>query len=456
MRVAERKFFGEPIGLAYLAFTEAWERFSFYGMSALLVLYMTQTLLLPGHVEHVAGFAAFHAAIQSVTGPLSTQALASMIYGLYSGLIYFTPILGGLLADRVLGARRTVVIGAILMSAGHIAMAFDVSFLVALLLLIVGCGCLKGNISAQVGALYDREDDTGRTRAFAIFSVGINVGAVAGPLACGLLAQIYGWHAGFAAAGVLMLLALVTYLSGLKHLTEPARRAPEQAPKAPLTGEEWRTIALLTGVIAITIFQSISYYQISDIGLIWIHQKVDLTTPLGPVPVSWFSSLDSFSSIVCVPPLFALWRWQDRHGGEPDDLGKIGLGAAICAASALVAAAGSALAGDGKIGVIWPLVSFFGMGIAFLYYWPTILALVSRRAPAQVNGAMLGMVFLSLFVSNITMGWVGGFYERMSPAGFWVLDAAIGFVGVLAVALLRLPLRGGLGLAPAKADPVRS
>jgi proton-dependent oligopeptide transporter, POT family len=454
--VAERKFFGEPIGLAYLAFTEAWERFSFYGMSALLVLYMSQTLLLPGHVEHVAGFAAFHTAIQGVTGPLSTQALASMIYGLYSGLIYFTPILGGLLADRVLGARRTVVIGAILMSAGHLAMAFDASFLVALLLLIAGCGCLKGNISAQVGALYDREDDAGRTRAFAIFSVGINVGAVVGPLTCGLLAQIYGWHAGFAAAGVLMLMGLATYLSGLRHFAEPARRAPDQAQHAPMTGEDWRTIALLTGVIAITIFQSISYYQISDIGLIWINQKVDLATPLGRVPVSWFSSLDSFSSIVCVPPLFALWRWQARRGGEPDDLGKIGIGAAICTASALIAAAGSTLAGSGEISVIWPLVSFFGMGVAFLYYWPTILALVSRRAPAKVNGAMLGMVFLSLFFSNITMGWVGGFYEKMSPAAFWTLDAAIGFAGVLAVAALRLPLGGALGVGVAKPAPLES
>ncbi|HEX4181238.1 MAG TPA: peptide MFS transporter [Caulobacteraceae bacterium] len=448
--MAERKFFGEPIGLAYLAFTEAWERFSFYGMSALVVLYMTETLLLPGHVEHVAGFAAFRAAIQGVTGPLSTQALASMIYGLYSGLIYFTPILGGLLADRVLGARWTVAIGAVLMSAGHLAMAFDASFLIALLLLIVGCGCLKGNISAQVGALYGREDDGGRTRAFAIFSIGINVGAVAGPLACGLLAQIYGWSVGFGVAGVLMLAALATYLAGLKHFAEPVRRQKGHEPKVPLTAGDWRTIALLVGVIAITIFQSTSYYQISDIGLIWIRQKVDLSTPLGPVPVSWFNSVDSFSSIIFVPPLFALWRWQARRGGEPDDLGKLGLGAAICAASALVAAAGSALAGSGRMSVLWPLVSFFGMGVAFLYYWPTLLALVSRRAPAQVNGAMLGVVFLSLFFSNITMGWVGGFYEKMSPAAFWTLDAAIGFAGVLAVAALRLPLGGGLGIGAAK------
>ncbi|HEX4182269.1 MAG TPA: peptide MFS transporter [Caulobacteraceae bacterium] len=450
--MSERRFFGQPIGLGYLAFTEAWERFSFYGMGALVVLYMTQTLLLPGHVEHVAGFAALRTVIQSVTGPLSIQATASIIYGLYSGLVYFTPLVGGLIADRLLGARATVVIGAVLMSAGHIAMAFDVSFLLALLLLIVGCGCLKGNISAQVGSLYNREDDGGRTRGFAIFSVGINVGAVTGPLLCGLLAQIWGWHAGFAAAGVLMVAGLITYLAGLKHLPAPPPRQERNVEARTLTAAERRTVALLVGVITITIFQSLAYYQITDVGMVWIAQKVDLATPLGPIPVPWFNSVDSFSSIVSVAPLFALWRWQDRHGGEPGDLGKIGIGAAICAASALVLAAASAVAGEGRINALWPLVGFFGMGVAFIYYWPTLLALVSRRAPTGLTGTMLGVTFLSLFVSNTIMGWVGSFYERLGPTAFWCLDAAIACVGMLLVAALRLPLGSGLRLVNAP-DP---
>ena len=194
-----------PKGLFYLAFTEAWERFSFYGMTALLVLYMVNQLLLPGHVEHVAGFAAFRAAVESVFGPLSTQALASQIFGLYAGFVYFTPLLGGLIADRWIGQRNAVVIGALSMSAGHLAMAFDRSFLLALLLLVVGSGFLKGNISAQVGALYPRDDEARRTRGFAIFSMGINFGAVVGPLVCGLLAQLYGWHYGFGIAAIFML-----------------------------------------------------------------------------------------------------------------------------------------------------------------------------------------------------------------------------------------------------------
>src|SRR2546429_5387585 len=186
-------FFGHPKGLFFLAATEAWERFSYYGMTALLALYMVNQLLLPGHVEHIGGFSGFRATVESIVGPLSTQALASQIFGLYSGFVYFTPLLGGMIADRWIGQRNGVVIGALSMSAGHIAMTFDQSFLVALLLLVIGSGFLKGNISAQVGALYPPEDEARRTRGFGIFSTGIHIGAVVGPFLCGLLSQGYCW-----------------------------------------------------------------------------------------------------------------------------------------------------------------------------------------------------------------------------------------------------------------------
>jgi proton-dependent oligopeptide transporter, POT family len=244
-------FLGHPRGLFYLAFTEAWERFSYYGMTALLVLYMVNQLLLPGHVEQIAGFAAFRAAVESVAGPLSTQALASQIFGLYSGFVYFTPLLGGLIADRWIGQRAGVVIGALCMSAGHIAMTFDRSFLLALAALVVGSGFLKGNISAQVGAVYPREDEIRRTRGFIIFSTAINIGAVAGPLVCGLLAQVYGWHAGFGVAAIFMLVGLATYLYGYRYL--PARVERRTIDRAGLTAAERRTVAALVAVMVITI-----------------------------------------------------------------------------------------------------------------------------------------------------------------------------------------------------------
>jgi POT family proton-dependent oligopeptide transporter len=431
----DRSFFGHPKGLAYLAFTEAWERFSYYGMTALVVLYMVQQLLLPGHIENVVGMAGYRSVLESVFGPMSPQALASQTFGLYTGLVYFTPLIGGWIADRLLGAKRTVVIGAMLMSAGHFAMAFDQSFLIALLLLIAGSGCLKGNIAAQVGHLYSPDDVSRRTRAFTIFSTGINVGATLGPIVCGLLAQVYGWHVGFGCAGVLMLLATIVYLAGQRYLPDQRPRKRDRAPSAPLTTAERRTVLLLVLTASITIFQSVAYYQIYNVGLVWIDAHVDLATPLGPIPVPWFNSIDAFISIIAVPPLIYLWVWQANRGREPSDVAKIGIGAAIAAASAGMIVLGIWLAGNGQVSALYPVLACVGMGIAFLYYWPPLLALVSRTAPPSINATMVSGAYLSLFVGNILMGWVGSYYEKMSPAQFWMLDAGIAAMGALLVLL---------------------
>lgn len=433
-----RMFFGEPPALAYLAFTEAWERFSYYGMTSLLVLYMTQALLLPGHVEHIGGFAGLRSGLQAIFGPLSTVALASQIYGLYTGFVYFTPIFGGLIADRWIGRRNAVMLGALLMSAGHIAMAFDQSFLVALALLIVGCGFLKGNISTQVGELYAGDDAAGRTRGFSIFSIGINVGAVTGPLACGLLAQLYGWHAGFGLAGVLMLIGLATYASGYRHLEANTARHEAETPAPPLTARDLRVVAALLLAVALTVFQSVAYYQNANIALVWITDHVDLHVLGFHIPVSWYNSIDSFVSIVSVPALFALWRWQARRGGEPGEIGKIATGAFLAAIANLVLAL-ACLMGNRTSGLV-PVLYDIILGIAFLYYWPTILALVSRAAPRRIRATMMGGVFLSLFASNLTLGRLGGFYEHMTPAAFWAMNAAIATAGGVLAMLLRGPL----------------
>ena len=188
-----REFLGHPRGLAVLFTTEMWERFSYFGNAALVVLYMVKYLFEPGRIEAVIGFAAVQAALEFLFGRLEAQPLASHIFGFYSGLAYFMPLLGGLLADRLLGQRMTVVIGGVLMAIGHFLMAFESLFLVALLLLILGNGGFKPNISTQVGALY-APDDHRRDRAYSIFYVGINIGAFLAPLVCGALAASLGWH----------------------------------------------------------------------------------------------------------------------------------------------------------------------------------------------------------------------------------------------------------------------
>jgi proton-dependent oligopeptide transporter, POT family len=432
-RTGDVNFMGHPKGLFYLAFTEAWERFSYYGMTALLALYMVNQLLLPGHVEHIGGFSEFRAAVESLVGPLSTQALASQIFGLYSGFVYFTPLLGGMIADRWIGQRNGVVIGALSMSAGHIAMTFDQSFLLALLLLVIGSGFLKGNISAQVGALYPREDEARRTRGFIIFSTAINIGAVVGPLLCGLLAQIYGWHYGFGIAAIFMLLGLATYLYGYRYL--PARVERRKFEGTRLTAAERRIVYALIAVMIITIFQSTAFYQVFNVNPIWIQQHVALDVGGFRIPVPWFQSVNSVFSILGVPLLFWLWRRQALRRREPNELAKVGLGAWIAAASNLILVAAILASGGAPVHPIWPFLYSAGLGISFLYYWPTLLAVVSRAAPAKVNATLMGLAFMSLFISNNLIGWIGGFYEKMRPVEFWAMHAAIAATGGLLVVL---------------------
>lgn len=426
-----RPFFGHPRGLAYLAFTEAWERFSYYGMASLVVLYMVQELLLPGHIENVMGMATYRQALESVFGPMSTQALASQTFGFYSGLVYLTPLLGGWIADRWLGAKKTVLIGVLLMTAGHFAMAFEQSFLLAMLLLVLGSGCLKGNIAAQVGHLYPPEDESRRTRGYTIFSTGINIGAMTGPLVCGGVAQVYGWHYGFGTAGVLMLLACAVYLIGQKHLPEPHARGRSRIVQLPLTAHERRTVALLVAILAISILPSIAYGQGFNVGLIWISAHVDLTTSMGNFPVPWFTSVDAFASVLIAPVLIMFWSAQSKRGSEPGDITKIAIAALILAASRLLLAGGAYLAGDDKASLFVPVFSFILSGIGFMWYWPTLLALISRRAPRKLGSMMMAAAYLTAFFSAITEGYLGTFYEKMSPESFWLLHAAIPLAGAL-------------------------
>ncbi|HEV2044941.1 MAG TPA: peptide MFS transporter [Sphingomicrobium sp.] len=432
--------YGHPRGLAYLAFTEMWERFSYYGMTALLTLYMVKQLLLPGHVENVLGLDALRTLFE-FRGPMSDLAFASLIYGWYGGLVYFTPLLGGLIADRWLGAKRTVVIGALLMSAGHLAMSFDASFLIALALLILGSGCLKGNISAQVGTLYPLAAASLRDRGFTIYSTGINIGAAIGPLATASVAAIYGWHAGFALAAGLMLVALIVYLAGQKHLPESPIARSGATVRAPLTAAERRRTWALIAVIVLNIPISIAYPMIWSLGIVWIDAQVGLGTSLGTVPAGAFNSLDSIGSILAAAPLLALWAAQARRGSEPGSLTKIAVGAFIMGLSILLMAAGNLFPGtDGKVAVWWAIAAYLGCGMAFMWYWPVTLSIVSALAPLPVKSTLMGGAFIALFIGTVIMGWVGSFYDQMTPAAFWALDAAIAFAGALLILAVRRPL----------------
>ena len=433
------QFAGHPKGVYYLAFTEMWERFSFYGMSALLTLYMVKELL-PLHAEKVLGLAALRHGL-SFNGAMSDVAFASIIYGWYAGLVYFTPIIGGWVADRVLGPKRTVLIGVLLMAAGHAAMSFYESFVIALALLIMGSGFLKGNISAQVGTLYPREDESRRSRGYTIFATGINIGAASGPVTTGLVAAIWGFHAGFAVAAVLMLVAMVGYIMGQRHLPDfkPVAGTREKAP--PLTPAERRRVAVLIFVIALTFPAEITYPMVWSIGILWVDQWVNLATPLGTVPSSWFAGMDSFGSILAAPILVALWGWQAKRGQEPANVTKQGIGTAIVAFAALLFAfANLGVTEQHSVSAFWAIAGWLIMGLGWMYYWPTTMAIVSKAAPPRVASTLMGVAFLSPFAAHVTAGWVGSYFDTMSPSAFWTMDAAIGIAGALVILLLRKPL----------------
>jgi POT family proton-dependent oligopeptide transporter len=435
---------GHPRGLAYIAFTEAWERFSFYGMQALLMLYMTGRLLKPEVVGQVWGFDGFRRALESVTGPLSTQALAAQIFGIYVSLVYFGPIVGGLVGDRLIGRTRAVVLGGVLLALGHLAMASQAAFLPAVSLLIIGAGLLKGNLAAQVGALYP-ENDRRRDGGYTVYFTAINVGAFLAPLVCGTLGELYGWHYGFGVAGIGMLVGLAIYLRGAHHLNDqPVRR---RTASVALGRHDWGTVAALCGLIALTsVFWTVQS-QIWNTYPIWVRDHVDLRIGWGlSVPVTWFQSLDSLTVLLLAPVAIAFWRSTAKRKVEPSDITKVALGCALYGLACVLLSLGQWTAGAGKVSILWPVLFHFVVGMGYLFSAPVALALVSRAAPASVNAMMVGGYYLGLFVAGIFSGWLGRFYEPLHPPLFWLLHAAIGMVGALV--LLGVRRRLGLWLGP--------
>ena len=238
----------------------------------------------------------------------------------------------------------------------------------------------------------------------------------------------------------LMLLALIVYLAGQRHLPDPPV-ARSSAKKVALTAPEKRRSWALVAIIALVVPVSITYPMIWSIGIVWIDSQVGLGTALGTVPAGWFNSLDSFGSIIAAAPLVALWAAQARRKAEPASLTKIAIGSLIMGLSILLLAAGSLIpAADGKVSVWWAIAGYLGTGLAFMYYWPVTLSTVSALAPPQVRSTLMGAAFIATFFGTVIMGWVGSFYDQMTPAAFWTLDASISLVGAVLIILVRRPL----------------
>ncbi|MEJ0025706.1 MAG: peptide MFS transporter [Rhizomicrobium sp.] len=449
--VPEKTLFGHPRGLTFLFTTEMWERFSYYGMRAILVLYLTNFLLLPGHVETVLGYQTIKHVFESVFNggqPLGVQPFSSLIYGNYTAFVYLTPFFGGIIADRFLGQRMSVIVGGVTMAiAEFVLMVPDLMF-VGLLLLIIGNGFFKPNISTQVGNLY-KPGDARIDRAYSIFYVGINVGAFFSPLVCGSLAEdpAWGYKWGFFAAGIGMVIGQIVYLFALRTLpkdrVERARAGSET--KKPLTGADWKAVtALILLCIPTTLFWATYEQQGNTINL-WAEQYTNRALIPGVVsweiPVTWFQAFNPFMIFAFTPLVVGFWASQARRGGEPRTVIKMALGNFLLALSYLVMAAAAYLAPEGHASWLWLFLFFAIITFGELYLSPIGLALVARVSPPQILSAMMGLWFITSFTGNQLQGYIGSFFSRMDKVQFFLLCAALGLIAAAITWAFDRPLR---------------
>ena len=473
----DTSFFGHPRGLATLFFTEMWERFSYYGMRALLILFMTAPL--------ASGGLAFD------------TATAGAIYGLYTSMVYMMTLPGGWIADRLIGQRRAVLYGGIVIASGHFSMAFPsiATFYLGLFLIVIGTGLLKGNVSVIVGRLYAK-DDIRRDAGFSIFYMGINTGAFIAPLVCGWLGQKVNWHIGFAAAGIGMVLGVVQYVLGSKHLGDAGMHpAPAESPEAAArlrnraltVGLVFLAVVAVLGIGAYTGSIPVTAKQIADaagvmllaivvvffawlltsgnwtpeerkriyvIGvfflaaaLFWsvfeqagssLNLFADRNTRnvvLGfNYPSSWFQSMNSLFLIVFAPIFAWLWIRMAKAGQEPSTPAKFSFGLILVGAGFAILIWAARMAEQGvQVSPMWLTVTYLLHTWGELSLSPVGLSAMTKLAPVRIGGLMMGVWFLATSVGNFIAGRISGFYESLALP---MLFGAVGFFAIAAGLLL--------------------
>lgn len=434
---------GHPKGLYVLFFTEMWERCSYYGMRALLVLYMTQHLLVdPARAKTVLGYHAFESLLFLIFGQLNVQQISSQIYGLYTAFVYLTPLIGGFIADRWWGQHRSVYLGGILMATGQFLLASEHLFLVGLAFLILGNGFFKPNISTQVGNLY-AAGDSRRDSAFMIFYMGVNLGAFLSPLICGTLGQKVGWNYGFAAAGIGMVLGLVVYHFGrhlVPHETPSQRQAKVAAAVGGLTAAEWKRI----GVICLLCFLNIVFWGIyeqqGNTLQLWADGQTDWNLLGWEMPSTWYQSFNPAFIFIFTPLIVALWKRQAARGREPSTVAKMGMGCVLLGLGYVIMVfAARAFTGD-KQNLMWLVTSTWVFTMGELYLSPVGLSMITKVAPARTVSTMMGVWYLSSFFGNYAAGFFGSFYSVMTKVHFFGLLAIAGIIVGCVFFLIRRPV----------------
>ena len=453
---SQKTIFGHPAGLFLLFFTEMWERFSYYGMAAILVLYMAGDVQHPeaslimraqAGIIHVPGFAVLQHMIEALYGPLNIQALSSEIYGLYTAFVYLTPLFGGMLADRVIGQRKSVIIGGVLMATGQFLLTSEQLFLPGLFFLILGNGCFKPNISTQVGGLYP-EGDPRLDRAYTIFYAGINVGAFFSPLVCGTLGQLYGWKYGFMAAGIGMVLGLILYLWGQRFLA-PDQLAKAKASKtenAPITSRQWKAIiGFMVLCVFIIVFWMV-YAQAGNTLQLFADRNADWHIFGWEAPSTWFQAVNPMCIFILTPLLTMLWGWQSKRRKEPPSVTKMAIGCTALGLSFLpLIFITQGVSDTFRVSFLWLVGSTFIFTVGEMYLSPIGLALVVKIAPPRIVSMLMGVWFISIFVGNYLGGHIGTYYEKMSHPAFFLLLLAFSVGAGLAIFALQKPLKNAVG-----------
>ena len=429
-------FFGHPRGLACLIAVEGFWAFGYFGLQAVLTLYMTHQLLTPGHVEHVLGFAAYRHMLEGGGPPLSALEIASQTYGLLTSASYALPLLGALVADRWLGQRRTMILGLVVLAAAMATLVTEQGFLIACGLIVLGTGLLKCNLMVQIGRLY-APDDPRRTSAFAYYLICANIGSFSSPLIAGTLAEKVSYRAGLIALAVGMALALVAYLAGHAHIPkDPLRIARSGAAKPPPLHRRDLTVALvLVAALVPEVLYFGAYNQAFDIFPVWAADHVQRHLFGLEMPVTWFSTLDGLLTIAGAMGAIRLWDWQTRRGQPMGDMSRMAVGSALGAIGFGILALAAAAAGSGKA-PLWTGVAFFlFVDLAIPWIDTVTMALVSRAAPVSINATMMGVYGLSIAAGYFATGQLGRLYAHLSPAAFWGVHAGLGLASLVFVAL---------------------
>ncbi|HEV8395710.1 MAG TPA: peptide MFS transporter [Vicinamibacterales bacterium] len=430
----DRRFFGHPRGLATLFFTEMWERFSYYGMRAFLLYYMTASVTAGG-----LGF---------------SDADGTSIYGTYTGAAWGASIVGGFIADRFLGQYRSVLIGGIVIMLGHFTLVFrPVPFFYAgLALIVIGTGLLKPSASTLVGLLYEPGDKR-RDAGYSLFYMGINGGAILGPIIAGYIAQEIDWHLGFGCAGVFMLFGVIQYVAGRKNFrTALERAAKATAPKTSHAGaapagsagaisfstSEWKRIAAIFAFFAFAILFWGGYEQAGSTLALFADRNTRLELFGFPFPSSWFQSVQPIF-VVILAPIFA-WLWIRLGRREPPVTAKFAMGLLFMGIAFLIMVpAGASAQGSGLRVSPWWLIAwnlFSEFGEVCLY--PVGMNAVSKLSPARIVGVMMGVWFLSISFGNKLAGWAAGFITTVPLDRLFAIFAVILVVAsLLMFALLR-------------------